>query len=73
MIMKNKFIKYIKNQLNIDLTNDKSEPLNNKIKILYTEIKKEDINKLLSFLQKNNFRYEHHIGYCYWIWVCNWR
>ena len=71
--MKDKFIKFIKEQLNIELKNDKNNLFNKKQKILYCEIKKEDKNKLLSFLEKHTFQYEHHIGYCYWIWVCNWR
>lgn len=68
--MKDRFIKYIKHQLNIDLVNDKNEPLNNKRKILYTEVKQKDNYTLVSFLTKNGIRYEQHIGYKYWIWVC---
>ena len=38
--MKDKFIKYIKEQLNIELKNDRNNIFNNKRKILYCEIKK---------------------------------
>ena len=69
--MKYKFIKYIKEQLNIELKNDRNNIFNNKRKILYCEIKKEEKNNFLSFLEKHNFKYEHHIGYNYWVWVIN--
>lgn len=67
--MKDKFIKLIKEQLNIELKNNSDKLLNNKRNILYCEIKKKHLNTILNFLTKNNIRYEQHIGNNYWIWV----
>lgn len=67
--MKNKFIDFIKEQLNIDLINDKDNIFNKKRNILYCEVKKQDESKLLIFLKKQNIQYENHIGGNYWIWV----
>lgn len=67
---KQELICFIKQQLNIELENDKDNCLNKKRKILYTQINQVDKIKVLSLLAKNKIHYEAHINNYYFIF-CN--
>ncbi len=69
MTKKEKFINTIKTQFNIVLENDKANLLNKNRNILYTQINTANKNSLLSYLEKNNIRFEQHINNNFWIWL----
>ena len=69
MTKKEEFINRIKTQFNIVLENDKTNPLNKKRNILYTYINPNISYYLLTYLEKNNIRFEGHIHNNFWIWL----
>lgn len=69
MTKKEKFINTIKTQFNIVLENDKANLLNKNRNILYTQINATNKNSLLSYLEKNNIRFEQHLNNNFWIWL----
>ena len=69
MTKKEKFINTIKTQFNIVLENDKTNLLNKNRNILYTQINATNKNSLLSYLEKNNIRFEQHINNYFWVWL----
>lgn len=70
MNFKNKtdLIRFVKNQTNIELDNDKNI-LNNKRKILYTSINITNSYRILPLLKKHNIHYESHVGDNYFIYI----
>ena len=65
---KTELIRFVKNQTNIELDNDKNI-LNNKRKILYTSINITNSYKILPLLKKYNIYYESHVGDNYFICI----
>ena len=69
--IKNKadLIQFIKEQINVELANDKENCFNKKRNVLYTQIPKTKKGLVLSLLNKYNHRVEEHIDNYYWIYV----
>lgn len=71
MTFKNKkeLIEFVKHQINIELENDKEDPLNKKRNVLYTKLDGNRSTFLLSFFNKYNIRLEKHLNDYYWIFI----
>ena len=69
MNKKEKFVQRIKEQLNVDLTNDKEDIFNKKRDILYTEIEHRSQDIVLEYLIKNNIVYNKHYKDYFWIYL----
>ena len=69
MNKKEQLINTIKQQLNVELKNDKEDMFNQNRNILYTEISRNDKLVVLGYLIKNNIVYCKHINNKYWIYV----
>jgi hypothetical protein len=69
MNKKEKFIETIKNQLNVELENDKDCIWNKKRNILYTRITRENKLDVINYLVKHNIVFNEHIKDYYWIYV----
>ena len=69
MNKKEQLINTIKQQLNVELKNDKEDMFNQNRNILYTEISRNDKLVVLRYLIKNNIVYCEHINNKYWIYV----
>lgn len=69
--IKNKvdLIQFIKEQINVELINDKENCFNNKRNVLYTQIPKAKERLVLSLLSKYKHRVEEHLDNYYWIYV----
>lgn len=65
---KEKFIKSIKHQLNVELKNEDSI-FNYKKNILYTKINKINKYVLFSYFNKNNIKYEEHLNNKFWVYL----
>jgi len=65
---KQELISFVKHQVNVELPNDDCI-LNKKRNVLYTSIKRVDLNNVLSLLHKYGIRYEPHTGDAYFIFV----
>lgn len=61
-------IKFIKYQIDVELTPITNEYLNIK-NTIYVEIKKQDQFKVLSLLDKKGIRHEEHLNNKYWIYI----
>ena len=67
---KKELVQFVKEQLNVNLENDKDNKLNRKRNILYTQIAGTRYsNEVLRLLNQKEIRYEHHIHDNYWVWV----
>lgn len=66
---KSDLIQLIKEQINIELPNDETNPLNKKRKVLYTEFPRYKDIIILSLLAKYKIRVEKHLNDKYWIFV----
>ena len=69
MNKKEQLINIIKQQLNVELKNDKEDMFNQNRNILYTDISRNDKLVVLGYLIKNNIAYCEHINNKYWIYV----
>jgi hypothetical protein len=61
-------VQYVKEQINIEISNDNGT-FNNKKGILYTKIPDKKERLVLSLLCSHNFRVEEHHNNCYWIYI----
>lgn len=64
---KEEFIAYIEDQTNVKLENPNNS-FNDKRNVLYTEISQSARPSVLGLLEKQNIRYEQHLGNKYWIY-----
>ena len=64
---KEEFVEFIKNQININLSNDKKDRLNQKKNYLYTEIPSDKKTMIMSYFNRLGITPEKHIGDNYWI------
>lgn len=64
---KKELVDFIKNQINVELVNDPTNRLNQKRKILYTEIDKYKETLIFSTLHQFGLKAEHHMKQSYWI------
>ena len=64
---KEQLVNYVKQQTGVTLSNDKTDVLNKKRKSLYTQINRNDFNKVATLLVKKGFYIEGHIKDYYWI------
>ena len=70
-MFKNKaeLIQFVKNQTNIELSNDKKDILNNKRNYLHTKIDNKCKIAVLSLLNKYNIHYESHLSDYYLVFI----
>lgn len=68
--IKNKadFVQFIKEQINIEITNE-ADSFNNKKDILYTRIPHRKERLVLSLLAEYNVKTCEHKNNCYWIYI----
>lgn len=64
---KDEFIEYVESQTKVKLANT-DNVFNKKRDILYTEISQSARPSVLGLLEKQNIRYEQHLGNKYWIY-----
>ena len=64
---KTEFIDFVKHQTGVELENDSAEQFNKKRKVLYTQITRNDYNKVASFLAGKGFRLEKHLKDYYFV------
>ena len=64
---KTEFVSFVKRQTGVELENDSSEQFNQKRKVLYTQITRNDYNKVASFLAGKGFRLEKHLKDYYFV------
>lgn len=64
---KDSLIEFIKQQTNVELKNDKSDSMNSKRNVLYTQISRDNKNTVLSLLNKKGIRADNHIKDYYFI------
>ena len=69
MNKKEKLIQIIKQQLNVELENDKDNIFNQKRNFLYTKIEKQNKRSVLNYLEKHNVLYNQHLKDYYWIYL----
>jgi len=69
--IKNKadFAQFIKEQINIEITNDETDSLNGKKNVLYTRIPDMKERLVLSLLAEYNVRVAQHRNNYYWIYI----
>ena len=69
--IKNKvdFVQFIKEQINIEITNDATDKFNNKRNILYTRFPDMKERLVLSLLAKYNVKVAQHLNNYYWIYI----
>ena len=66
---KKELIDLVKHQIDVELLNDPSDPLNKKRKILHTQINKRNYYATATLLNKLGIRFESHVGDYYFIYV----
>ena len=66
---KTEFVSFVKHQTGVELENDSSEQFNKKRKVLYTQITRNDYNKVASFLISKGFRLESHVRDYYFVYL----
>ena len=66
---KTEFIDFVKRQTGVELENSSSEQFNKKRKVLYTQITRNDYNKVASFLVGKGFRLESHLKDHYFVYL----
>lgn len=66
---KEKLVNEIAYQLNVKLSNNKSDSLNKKRNLLYTEITRVNKTNVLSYLRSKGYKYEEHMKDYYWIYL----
>ena len=64
---KTEFIDFVKCQTGVELENDSSEQFNKKRKVLYTQITRNDYNKVAPLLISKGFRLEKHLKDYYFV------
>lgn len=66
---KQELIQFIKNQVNVELSNNNSDMLNKNKKVLHTQISRDNKYPVLSLLSRYGIRCESHIKDNYFIYV----
>ena len=66
---KTEFVDFVKRQTGVELENDSSEQFNQERKVLYTQITRNDYNKVASFLISKGFRLESHLKDYYFVYL----
>ena len=64
---KTEFVDFVKRQTGVEFENDSAEQFNQKRKVLYTRIMRNDYNKVASFLAGKGFRLEKHLKDYYFV------
>ena len=64
---KTELVALVKHQLNVDIENDATNTLNQKRKVLYTQIKRINLNSVMSFLEAKGFAVESHVNDYYFV------
>lgn len=66
---KTELVSFVKRQTGVELENDSSEQFNKKRKVLYTQITRNDYNKVAPFLVGKGFRLESHVRDYYFVYL----
>ncbi|MBC2576558.1 hypothetical protein [Peptostreptococcus canis] len=66
---KQELVDFVKNQVNIELENDKENFLNKKRKILYTKISDEDAYLVIPLFKKYGIAHERHYRERWFVYV----
>jgi len=63
------FVQFIKEQINIEITNDETDSLNGKKNVIYTKIPDMKERLVLSLLAEYNVKIVEHRNNYYWMYI----
>lgn len=66
---KTELVDFVKRQTGVELENSSSEQFNKKRKVLYTQITRNDYNKVATLLTGKGFRLESHLKDHYFVYL----